>query len=381
MSRQIRRQIPQKQKKKRVDRNACLLVFILIFSGILTFLLLTARDNSKLNSTLDETFDFVKNRIESYEIYNTNDQVKSLVRLLDKTTELSRVIEQEGNLSTEMLDEYAREQRLTGILVLDQNLKVTEQSAKDDRILGNPFYCGTVVWNGVEFEGNHEVRLSRERYEKRQKLITSRKRPVKARNVSACKHWLSGLLKCSVCGATLSYTGNNKCPYFQCWKYAKGFHKTSVALSVKKAEEAVISYFDQILDGAEFTYVCKKKKTDHSLQIDQLQREISKLAMREGRIKEAYEAGVDTLAEYKNNKDRLVSDRLELTAALSQLLQEEQSEQPNTEEVLKEIRSVADVLKNPDVGYEEKGNLIRSVVEQIIYDKESGKMSFDIIIS
>ena len=111
MSRQIRRQIPQKQKKKRVDRNACLLVFILIFSGILTFLLLTARDNSKLNSTLDETFDFVKNRIESYEIYNTNDQVKSLVRLLDKTTELSRVIEQEGNLSTEMLDEYAREQR------------------------------------------------------------------------------------------------------------------------------------------------------------------------------------------------------------------------------------------------------------------------------
>ena len=99
MSRQIRRQIPQKQKKKRVDRNACLLVFILIFSGILTFLLLTARDNSKLNSTLDETFDFVKNRIESYEIYNTNDQVKSLVRLLDKTTELSRVIEQEGNLS------------------------------------------------------------------------------------------------------------------------------------------------------------------------------------------------------------------------------------------------------------------------------------------
>ena len=140
----------------------------------------------------------------------------------------------------------------------------------------------------------------------------------------------------------------------------------------------MISYFDQILDGAEFTYVCKKKKTDHSLQIEQLQREISKLTMRESRIKEA---GVDTLEEYKNNKDRLVSDRLELTAALSQLLQEEQAEQPDAEEILKEIRSVTDVLKNPDVGYEAKGNLIRSVVEQIIYDKESGKMSFDIIIS
>lgn len=250
-----------------------------------------------------------------------------------------------------------------------------------DRILQNPFYCGTVRWNGVEFEGSHEVRLSKERYEKRQKLITARKRPIKSRNVSACKHWLSGLLKCSVCGATLSYTGNNKCPYFQCWKYAKGFHKSSTALSVKKAEEAVINYFEQILDGAEFTYVCKRKTTDNSLQIEQLQKEIDKLSMREARIRDAYEAGIDTLEEYKNNKERLVSDRLELTAALSQLLQKEQTEEPDKEEVLKEIRSIADILKNPDVSYEEKGTLIRSVVEQIVYDKESGKMSFDIIIS
>ena len=250
-----------------------------------------------------------------------------------------------------------------------------------DRILQNPFYCGVVRWNGVEFEGTHEIRLSKERYEKRQKLITARKRPIKSRNVSACKHWLSGLLKCSVCGATLSYTGNNKCPYFQCWKYAKGFHKSSTALSVKKAEEAVINYFEQILDGAEFTYVCKRKTTDNSLQIEQLQREIDKLSMREARIRDAYEAGIDTLEEYKSNKERLVSDRLELTAALSQLLQEEQTKVPDKEEVLKEIRSIADILKNPDVSYEEKGTLIRSVVEQIVYDKESGKMSFDIIIS
>ena len=127
MSRKIRKQM----QKKRFDKNACLLVLILIFFGILTFLLLTASDNNKLNNTLNETFDFVKTRIERYEIYNTNDQVKSLVRLMDKTTELSRVIAQEGNLSEEMLDEYAREQRLTGILVLDQDQKVTEQTAKD----------------------------------------------------------------------------------------------------------------------------------------------------------------------------------------------------------------------------------------------------------
>lgn len=249
-----------------------------------------------------------------------------------------------------------------------------------DRILENPFYCGTVIWNGVEFEGAHEVRLSRERFEKRQELIASRKRPIKARNVSACKHWLSGLIKCSICGATLSYTGNNACPYFQCWKYAKGFHKTSVALSVKKAEQAVTDYFDQILDGAEFTYVRKTQPTDDTLEIERLQKELSKLSSREKRIREAYESGIDTMEEYKANKERLTASRLKLNSQLEHLLND-QEEELDTEEILREIRSVNDILKNPDVDYEEKGVLIRGVVNQIIYNKEEGKMYFDIIVS
>lgn len=251
-----------------------------------------------------------------------------------------------------------------------------------DRILQNPFYCGIVSWNGVEFEGAHEVRISKERFDRRQRLIASRKRPMKARNVSTCKHWLSGLLKCSVCGATLSYTGNGKCPYFQCWKYAKGFHKTSVALSVKKAEEAVITYFDQILSGADFTYVRKDEPTaDNTAAIEQIQRELSKLSTRENRIRDAYESGIDTLEEYKTSKDRLISNRLQLENELEALQKEQEEKELNKDDVLHEIKSVNDILKNPDVSYEEKGTLIRTIVDQIVYDKESGKMYFDIIVS
>lgn len=251
-----------------------------------------------------------------------------------------------------------------------------------DRILENPFYCGTVIWNGVEFEGAHEVRLSRERFEKRQELIASRKRPIKARNVSTCKHWLSGLIKCSICGATLSYTGNNACPYFQCWKYAKGFHKTSVALSVKKAEEAVTDYFDQVLSGAEFSYVRKSQPKDNNdLEIERLQKELSKLEIREKRIREAYESEIDTLEEYKANKERLTASRLKLNSQIENLLHDQEEPEIDTEKVLREIKSVNDILKNPDVEYEEKGLLIRSVVDQIVYDKEEGKMYFDIIVS
>lgn len=251
-----------------------------------------------------------------------------------------------------------------------------------DRILQNPFYCGIVSWNGVEFEGAHEVRISKERFDRRQRLIASRKRPMKARNISTCKHWLSGLLKCSVCGATLSYTGNGKCPYFQCWKYAKGFHKTSVALSVKKAEEAVIEYFDQVLAGADFTYVRKEQPAaDKTAAIEQLQKELSKLSARENRIRDAYESGIDSLEEYKANKEQLISNRLQLETELEKLQKEQEEKEVNKEDVLHEIKSLNDILKNPDVSYEEKGTLIRTIVDQIVYDKESGKMYFDIIVS
>lgn len=47
---------------------------------------------------------------------------------------------------------------------------------------------------------------------------------------------------------------------------------------------------------------------------------------------------------------------------------------------MKEIKSVNDVLKDPDVGYEEKGMLIRTIVDQIVWDKENNKMYFDIIV-
>lgn len=251
-----------------------------------------------------------------------------------------------------------------------------------DRILQNPFYTGTVAWNGIEFEGAHEVRLSKERYQNRMRLIASRKRSIKSRNASTCKHWLSGLMRCPICGATLACSGKlDHYAFFQCWKYAKGFHKGSGGISVRKAERIVINYLEQVLNGADFTYTWKRRASDNTALIEQLQKEIAKLSVRESRIRDAYEGGIDTLEEYKSNKERLIADRLDLANRLAQLQSEEKLQEPDKEQVLNEIRIVVDALKNPDVGYAEKGNLLRGVVEQITYDKSTETMSFDFIIS
>lgn len=102
--------------------------------------------------------------------------------------------------------------------------------------------------------------------------------------------------------------------------------------------------------------------------------------MRESRIRDAYESGIDSLQEYKENKGRLNSDRQKLELELDNLLHKKDEKLTDKSEVLKEIKSVNDVLKNPEVGYEEKGVLIRTIVDQIVWDKEKNKMYFDIIV-
>lgn len=251
-----------------------------------------------------------------------------------------------------------------------------------NRILRNPFYSGTVIWDGIEFEGTHETRYTKEQYENRIKLMDARKRPAKSRNVSTCKHWLSGLIKCSVCGATMAFGGATSCRSFTCWKYAKGFHKESSSISVKKAEAAVFDYFDQILNGQEFTYVVKSTAAiEDNSELESLKRDVERIIMREKRVRDAYENGIDTLEEYKENRLRLQKQRESLEKELEELMEKSTpAALPSKENVLKEIRTVSDVLKNPDIGYEEKGTLVRTIVDQIVYDKQSGKMYFDIIV-
>ena len=118
------------KSKKRL--SSCFFMPIaLILLGISFFCFTNASDIAKLNDTLDETISFVKSCISRYEIYNANDRVKSLVRLLDKSEELSRVLDAEHDFTAQDMDNYAKQQRLTGVLVLDEKLNVSIQTTQD----------------------------------------------------------------------------------------------------------------------------------------------------------------------------------------------------------------------------------------------------------
>ena len=81
-----------------------------------------------------------------------------------------------------------------------------------------------------------------------------------------------------------------------------------------------------------------------------------------------------TVIKILNSFDKKIKSKIEKEQ------KEQEEKEVSKEDVLHEIKSVNDVLKDPDVGYEEKGMLIRTIVDQIVWDKENNKMYFDIIV-
>lgn len=241
-------------------------------------------------------------------------------------------------------------------------------------ILQNKFYIGDLEWNGITSKGQHETFISPELFEQARQIAAATFKPKKRRCVSSCKHWLSGLVKCSICGASLSYN-TGKYPYFVCWRYAKGFHKVNSSISENRLIKAVLEYLEGLLNGMDFTVSYVEKDAPEITEHEQWEKDFQNLAVREQRIKIAYETGVDTLEEYKENKARLKQEREELERKKEQFIDVPAASDAK-EQFLRKVRNVFDILKSDEVGNDTKGVFIRSIVEEIIYDKESDTLTF-----
>ncbi len=255
------------------------------------------------------------------------------------------------------------------------------------RILTNPFYNGTVSWNGISFQGSHETRQSvTDLYDICQERLKQEFRPVKRRSISTCRHWLSGILKCSVCGATMSYNGGGKSrpdAVFACWKYAKGLHKESCSVTVAKAERIVIRSLEKILETGNFEYdrIPRPASEQDSSQKAAIEVKLERLALKEERIRSAYENGIDSLEEYRTRKEQLLKERTELEAELASLEPADCSPALSREELLERVKTVHDLLCSPDVDFETKGTALRSILKFIVFDRKADRFEFHYYIS
>lgn len=255
-------------------------------------------------------------------------------------------------------------------------------------ILKNPFYCGKIRWNytrhGGEIknpkdwivtEGRHEPLIPESEWLAVQKIMKRQDSPCKPRDISSCRHWLSGVLKCSACGASLGY--NSGGGYFQCWKYTKGMCNFSHSISEKKAEAHVIAGLKASVLSCHLQYSLPASPPRNISELAVLEGQYKKLSLKRQRASQAYENGIDTLEEYRATKARLSEEENLLKEKIRSLTACDGAEDFDLEkEGIYDLTSAVNLLSDPAIDYGKKGAALRSVVEKIVYDKKKEHFSF-----
>ena len=254
-------------------------------------------------------------------------------------------------------------------------------------VLQNPVYKGYVRWNvGKEnlrkgaavtapemicVKGSHEAIIDEEFFDKVQEEIARQYRLPKSRPTGSYGHWLGNLLKCSCCGSSLTYQRANN--GFQCISYGKGKCPESHFVRANLIEQAIIDTLESRIRVGSIEYT-EEKVAPAQLSDDYeiLKDSYAKLESKEKRIKAAYQDGIDTLEEYKENKALLQKEKERIRIQLEEIESKnhKNDSSDHSAEMILRVKNIIDIIKS-DASKEVKSNAIRSICDKIVYDKKA----------
>jgi chromosome segregation ATPase len=107
----------------------------------------------------------------------------------------------------------------------------------------------------------------------------------------------------------------------------------------------------------------------HSTENEALRQALAREQKKLDRVKEVYENGVDTLAEYRQNKAKIQTRIQELQSQI-------QPEQPEAEQtaVRGRIKAGVDMLTRADISETTKNEILRRIIERITFIRPSGRV-------
>ncbi len=328
--------------------------------------------------------------------------------------ETPKINEQEGAVVRRIFDMYASGNDITYIA---RNLNAhgfrTRSGKNFDQegiiyMLENPFYIGKIRYNMRVSSNNSALRdpgewiisdsfhaplideetwnLVQQRRDRSKKLMRRYEHPV-----SHTKHWLSGVIKCPVCGKSLSHKEGYPRPQpngksyisgegFQCLGYMKGLHSGSQFVSAKKTVSAVIASLRGMLDSTTDISFDLVRTCEPTQELDRqrYQRELSALDKKLDRVREAYMNEVDTLEDYRKNKAMIEKRRCDLQALLDGLTAaaaKPLNPEDYKEQFLRQVQSVLEVVES-DSPNNLKAEALRSIIREIVFCKSSDSFEF-----
>lgn len=248
-------------------------------------------------------------------------------------------------------------------------------------ILTNPVYIGKLRWNTdgkatatsvykttentMIVDGNHEPIISLEDYYKVQDMLeeTRRKYPKHASQAPA-PYMLKGLVRCHSCGSTLTISSKG----MQCCGYIHAQCHTSHYIAFDKINTAVSEALKQHISSDKFLVKRSNKKADCNFEYlnNQLKKEKAKLE----RIKSAYENGIDSLEEYRENKAKIIQSIYSIETEIS-----ENSTDNTGGDIYVDIRDqIAEaykVIMDEHSSEDLKNSVLREIIDKIVFDSQT----------
>lgn len=266
----------------------------------------------------------------------------------------------------------------------------------------NPIYAGIVRWNyatqqgsgrkikpedeWILRDGTHEAIISKAMFEKAQEkvkyinsLYTKSKIPP-----SEYGHWLGGLVRCSDCGGTLTLS-NGKLKfggYYTCNKNRKGSCPTSNRIRVDELQQIVIDGLKDLLlrfDTAEGLPIQLESKPVSDNEAVILQNQLERIRRKYEVAKNAYLAEIDTIDEYKSNKESIQQEEDKVLKKLNSLSAPTDKQD---KKILKQrIENSIALLEDDSVDIKTKNDMLKTFITQIVVDKKSDTIDMKYYLS
>jgi len=246
------------------------------------------------------------------------------------------------------------------------------------RMLLNPVYIGKLNYDGNVYNGEHDPIIDFETWETVQSIIQNKPKG-RTRPPSTYKHWLSGIMRCAYCGGRMNHSYenvNNKLnAYYRCSKGANGCCKYKNCLGIKKLEAAVKQALEMVVKDdnlAEYAHFTKRKEVN---ELDALNTALNKIRVKLERHKAAYSSGVDSLEEYRENKEKCTQDEKSILEKIAYVTDERITGE-KIGSLKKSAKNLIDILFHSDQSIEQKSNAIKSVIDKIVIDKYNATFDF-----
>lgn len=253
------------------------------------------------------------------------------------------------------------------------------QSKTIKYILTNPTYKGYLQWNKKEkngairdssnwilAKGDFEPILTEEEFEKAQRRVAfllkhNRKN---ARPNGTYKHFLSGLIVCKSCDGRMVLSKSREFIYFRCRKAKEGGCNMKASIRSNILEKAILAQIESDLDCVELIVSdleIKRNDYDFNFYRQQLKGIESKFIQ----AKQAYLNGVDTLEEYKENKEVFQKEKNCIESYIKTANKDQVKS--NKSSIIGKLDQLTEIV-NGELSIQQKNQVLKSFINKIVVD-------------